>query len=60
MLHDVKNDSFVSFPVFCSWAELLKRAFICWRACGFGDLNKEKKKEWADEFDYTEKSRETI
>lgn len=23
MLHDVKNDPFVSLPLFCSWAELL-------------------------------------
>lgn len=60
VLHDVKNDFFVSFPLFCSWAVLLDRAFLCWQAHGFDALNKEKKKEWADELDYTKKSRQRI
>lgn len=44
VLHDVKNDFFVSFPLFCSWAVLLDHAFLCWQAHGFDALNKEKKK----------------
>lgn len=48
MLHNVKNDTFVSFPLFCSWAELLKSAFICCQAQEFDDLKKGKKKKWAD------------
>lgn len=49
----------LSLSPFCSSAELLKYAFVCWWAHRFNDLKKEKK-EWANEYDYNVKIRDTI